>query len=95
MFSVCRPAVGRDHGGADGGGQLLDGAQGTAGAARLGRSDVADRDVVDAAEAGAHSGAEHEDRGGQRPHADRGAFGQDRRPQARGASEADAQADDE
>jgi len=43
---------GCDDGGAYGGGELLDGAQGAAGAARLGGSDVADRDVVDAADAG-------------------------------------------
>jgi hypothetical protein len=77
------------------GGQLLDGAKGAAGAARLVVSDVVDRDVVDAAEAGAHAGAEYEDRGSQGPHAHRGALGQDGRPHARGASECDAEAGDD
>ena len=50
---------GRDHRGTNRGRQLLDGAQGAAGAARLGGSDVADRDVVDAADAGPYAGAEN------------------------------------
>jgi len=56
-----------DDGGADGRGELLDRAERAAGAARLGRGDVADGDVEEGGETGARADAEDEDRGSEGP----------------------------
>ncbi len=61
VLGLLAEVDGRDHGRADSGGELLDGAQRAAGAAGLGGSHVADRDVIDAGEAGAHAEPEDEE----------------------------------
>src|SRR5450755_4109323 len=61
VLGLLAEVDGRDDGRADGRGELLDGTQRATGAAGLGRGHVADRDIVDAGEAGAHAEPENEE----------------------------------